>query len=124
VIHLDANYLILGARVSTAENANLQRWLAQGDRLSTSAVAWMEFVTGPVTPAVIDSIRQMIENRILPVGREEAELAAQLFNAIGRKRPARYDCMIAAAAIQAGARLATSNTADYRAFAAQGLQLA
>jgi predicted nucleic acid-binding protein len=42
----------------------------------------------------------------------------------GRKRTARYDCMIAAAAIQAGARLATSNTVDYRTFAAQGLQLA
>ena len=45
------------------------------------------------------------------------------FNAIGRKRSARYDCMIAATAIQNDARLATNNVADYRAFAPLGLRL-
>jgi predicted nucleic acid-binding protein len=124
MIHLDTNYLILGTQVSTPENAGLRRWLIRGERYATSAIAWMEFVTGPVAPAVVESVRQMIENRIVPIGQDEAELAAQLFNTSGRKRAARYDCLIAATAIQAGALLATSNTADYRVFAAQGLQLA
>jgi predicted nucleic acid-binding protein len=123
VIHLDANYLILGASAANAENAHLQAWLRRGELLGTSAVAWMEFVTGPVTPAVVDSVRRVLEDRIVPVGLDEAELAARLFNAIGRKRSARYDCMIAATAIQNDARLATNNITDYRAFAPLGLQL-
>ncbi len=123
VIHLDANYLILGASATNAENSHLQAWLRRGEPLGTSAVAWMEFITGPVAPAVVDSVRRVLEDRIVPVGPDEAELAARLFNAIGRKRSARYDCMIAATAIQNDARLATNNVADYRAFAPLGLRL-
>ena len=123
MIQLDANYLILGASAATAEGANLRGWLSTGELVGTSAVAWMEFVTGPVTPGVVESIRAVIEDRVAAIGFEEAELAARLFNAIGRKRSARYDCMIAAAAIHGEARLATSNVADYRAFVPFGLQL-
>jgi len=123
MIQLDANYLILGSIGSTAQNQDLRRWLTQGESTSASAVAWMEFVTGPVSTATVDAIRQMIDGRILPVSQAEAELAAHLFNATGRKRALRYDCLIAATAIQARARLATSNLADYRLFVPHGLEL-
>jgi predicted nucleic acid-binding protein len=53
----------------------------------------------------------------------QAERAAQLFNSAGRKRASRWDCMIAAAAIETGARLATRNGADFRRFKAAGLDL-
>ena len=124
MIQLDANYLILGAIASTPQCDDLQRWLAAGEAASTSAVAWMEFVTGPVAPAVVDSVRQVIQERIVPVGRGEAELAADLFNAIGRKRAMRYDCLIAATAILAKARLASANRSDFSLFVPHGLELA
>ena len=124
MIQLDANYLILGAVASTPQNADLRRWLSQGEATSTSAVAWMEFVTGPVGPELVASVRQIVEDRILPMGRDEAELAAELFNAVGRERALRYDCLIAATAIRAGARLATANRGDFSLFVPQGLELA
>ena len=124
MIQLDSNFLILGTIASTPQASDLRRWLSQGEAASTSAVAWMEFVTGPAGTEVIESVRQMIEDRIIPIGRDEAELAANLFNQVGRKRALRYDCLIAATAILAGARLATSNRSDFSLFVPHGLELA
>jgi predicted nucleic acid-binding protein len=124
VIHLDANYLILGGIESSPQNGDLKRWLSRGEAASTSAVAWMEFVTGPASPEVIKAISHVIEDRIVPIGRDEAELAARLFNILGRKRTLRYDCLIAATAIQSNARLATANRSDFASFEAHGLELA
>jgi predicted nucleic acid-binding protein len=124
MIQLDANFLILGAIAATPQNADLQRWLSQGEAASTSAVAWMEFKTGPVGPELVESVRQIVEDRIMPIGREEAELAASLFNAVGRKRTLRYDCLIAATAIRTGSRLATANRSDFSLFVSHGLELA
>jgi len=123
MIHLDANYLILGTSASTQQSADIERWLAAGEGLGTSAIAWMEFVTGPVTSEVVAAVRQVLEERIFPVGHEEAELAARLFNALGRRRALRYDCLIAAAAICGGARLATANRSDFSLLAPHGLEL-
>jgi predicted nucleic acid-binding protein len=124
VIQLDANYLILGGNPSAVECANLLRWASEGEVFSTSSIAWMEFVTGPAVPGVIDFMLRFVGERVIAMGREEAELAALLFNDIGRKRSARYDCMIAATAIRSRARLATTNLADFRGFAARGLEVA
>jgi predicted nucleic acid-binding protein len=124
MIQLDANYLILGAIATTSQSAELQRWLSLGEETCTSAIAWMEFVTGPVGADLVGSVRQMIQDRIVPIGREEAELAASLFNLLGRKRALRYDCLIAASAIRSGARLATANRSDFSLFAPYGLALA
>ena len=84
----------------------------------------MEFMTGPVGPELVKSVRQIHEDRIVPIGREEAELAAGLFNAVGRKRTLRYDCLIAATAIRAGSRLATANRSDFSLFVPHSLVLA
>ena len=40
--------------------------------------------------------------RIVSIDGETAELAAELFNAIGRKRALRYDCVIAASSTIGG----------------------
>lgn len=124
MIHLDANYLILATVAGSPEEQRIRAWLGRGEELATSAIAWMEFVTGPVSPAVVAAMTEVIDDRVHPVERKEAELAARLFNAVGRKRALRYDCLIAAAAISAGAALATNNQSDYAQFTGQGLRLA
>ncbi|MGH7995941.1 MAG: type II toxin-antitoxin system VapC family toxin [Opitutaceae bacterium] len=124
MIQLDANYLILGLIASTPQGAELRRWITEGEAASTSAIAWMEFVTGPVQPDVVESARRILEDRIVPIGRDEAELAASLFNLVGRRRALRYDCIIAATAIRTGARLATADRGDFALFAPHGLELA
>lgn len=124
MIHLDANYLIMASHAGTAEAGTVRRWLERNETLATSAIAWMEFATGPVSPDVVDAIRNVIGDRIAAFGQEESELAARLYNAAGRRRGLRYDAMIAAVAINAGAKLATANLADMRVFAPHGLELA
>lgn len=124
MIQLDANYLVLGSISSTAQAKDLKRWLQEGESLGTSSIAWMEFVTGPVKAEVVDSMRQVLEDRISEIGREEAELAAVLFNRTGRKRALRYDSLIAASAILTGSRLATANRSDFALFVPLGLQIA
>lgn len=124
MIHLDSNYLIRGQHLGSAESSTVTRWLEREEPLATSAIAWMEFVTGPAAPEAVESMREAIENRIVDFGEEEAVIAARLYNAIGRRRAHRFDCMIAASAIHAGARLATSNNADFHLFVPHGLKLA
>ena len=124
MIHLDANYLVLANQAGSPEDVALRRWLEADQLLSTSSIAWMEFVSGPVATLVIDSIRHTLGGRIVAFSSAEAELAARLYNLAGRRRALRYDCMIAAAAIAAGAELATRNTNDFQLFTRHGLTLA
>ncbi len=124
MIHLDANYLMLATVAGSPQAQRVRAWLSAGEPLATSAIAWMEFVTGPVSTDVVVAMNGVIEGRIEAVGQVEAELAAQLFNELGRRRPMRYDCLIAACALSHHAALATANTKDFATFAARGLRLA
>lgn len=124
MILLDANYLIAGTHAGSVEATHLLNWLGRDESLATTAVAWMEFITGPVSAEAIDTMRFTLNDRIVAFGSDEAEIAAQLFNAGGRRRNQRYDSMIAAAAISLGARLATRNLSDFQAFVPHGLKLA
>jgi predicted nucleic acid-binding protein len=124
MIHLDTNYLI-GLLVQGSRQATeVDGWLESGESLSASAIAWSEFLNGPVTPVEISRAEAVIESRIVPFGRAEATLAAELFNDTGRRRGSRFDCLIAATAIHARAEVATANGTDFDAFLPRGLKLA
>lgn len=101
----------------------LVRWLEQRETLRISSVAWAEFLCGPVSPGAMEDIA-MVLGEPVAFGALDATLAALLFNASGRRRSSMADCMIAAAALNAKAELATSNAADFKRFARHGLVLA
>jgi predicted nucleic acid-binding protein len=124
MIHLDTNYLI-GLLVKGSPQAqDVDGWLATGQTLAASAIAWTEFLNGPVTPLEVSRVEAVLQSRIISFGQPEATLAAQLFNKTGRRRGSRFDCLIAATAILAQAEVATVNQSDFKVFVPHGLKLA
>ena len=84
MIHLDTNYLIALAVVGSLEAQRVDQWLAAGESVATSALAWTEFLNGPVQPQEIALVESVIESRIVPFDKATAALAAELFNKTGR----------------------------------------
>jgi predicted nucleic acid-binding protein len=124
MICLDTNYLVRGLVKDAPESAQLIQWYQSGEELLSAAPAWYEFLCGPVTGPQINAIRAFLSGGILAFEEIQATEAARLFNRIGRIRRLRVDTMIAATAVVAGARLATSNTEDFKVFLPHGLKLA
>lgn len=124
MIHLDANFLIGATERHSAVQEPLRQWLETGELFATSAIAWAEFLNGPVEVDQVIEVENIIEERVVSFGKVEAQIASMLFNATGRKRGLRADSLIAAAAISAGVPLATLNRKDFVAFLPFGLQLA
>jgi predicted nucleic acid-binding protein len=120
MILIDASFLIRALVPGSAQDARLREWLAAGEELGASAVAWCEFLCGPVEPRLVDRAARIVPRRFV-FGDEEAALAATLFNQVGRRRGSLPDCMIAATAIGLAASLATENVASFRRFESAGL---
>jgi predicted nucleic acid-binding protein len=108
----------------SANAADVDGWLAAGQTLAASAIAWAEFLNGPVSPLEVSRAEAVLQSRIIPFGQQEAVLAAELFNKTGRRRGSRFDCLIAATAVTAQAELATVNQSDFKIFIQHGLTLA
>ncbi len=92
--------------------------------MAASALAWTEFLNGPVQPQEIALVESVIEARVVPFEKATAVFAAELFNKTGRRRGSRFDCLIAATAILAQAEIATVNESDFKVFVPHGLKLA
>lgn len=124
MIVLDANYLIGAPKPGSPELAEIGRWRQAGETLATSAIAWTEFLSGPVTAENIADLRLLLDGGVLEFDEACAATAARLFNATGRKRSLRVDGMIAATTLENKALLATHNLDHFRPFLAHGLKLA
>lgn len=122
MIHLDTSFVIRALVSGTHEDKALRVWIQQAAEIATSALAWGEFLCGPVSPDGIELAAALL-GEPLSFGANEAATAATLFNQSGRRRGTLLDCMIAAVAIEAGAELATANVRDFRRFEAHGLRL-
>jgi len=122
--HLDTNYVIGLVTLDSPLRQILFGWISGGQKFAVSAVAWSEFLNGPVSHSQIQDATVLLEERIIPFGVEEAEIAAKLFNRTGRKRGAKPDCFIAATAICSQMALATRNRKDFLPFVPHGLRLA
>ena len=123
MIHLDTSFLIRALVQGSPEDEILREWIATGESLGMSVIAWAEFLCGPINEAVL-SLASVIVKQRLAYTEAMAVTAARLFNGSGRRRGSMVDCMIAAAAIEANAAIATANPADFRRFKALGLTLA
>jgi predicted nucleic acid-binding protein len=124
MIHLDTNYLLGSLTSPSSVRRQIMAWIRSGETIATSSVVWSEFLTGPVSTQEIQHAQGLLQGRIIPFDEREAEIAAKLFNHIGRKRAMRTDCFIAATALRAGVPLATLNKKDFNRFATLGLRLA
>ncbi len=122
MIHFDTNALIMLPHWAREGHAAITR-VVEGEAAAVCAIVWYEFLMGPVDETEIRLAHAFVRGRIVPVEESDAALAAQLFNAAGRRRTLRTDGLIAACAIRAQAHLATLNVADFEPFVPQGLQL-
>lgn len=122
MIHFDTNALIalpLWAR----EHHPVIRQVVDGEPAGVCSVVWYEFLIGPIEATEIDLAHAFLQGRIVGVDREDAVMAATLFNVAGRRRTLKTDALIAAAAIRANAQFITVNSADFEPFVSHGLRL-
>jgi predicted nucleic acid-binding protein len=119
-VHLDTSFLIRSLIAGTSERHDLREWLRVDRAVAISSVAWTEFLSGPVDQRIIAAVLRFVGD-VSPFEREDAELAATLFNETGRRRRLLTDCMIAATALNRSASLATSNVRDFAKFEEFGL---
>ena len=124
VILLDTNYLIRLLVSGSQEFERVSDWLLQDDALATASICWYEFCCGPVSDQEQGLVLSVLKGGILPLNEQAARRSAELFNATGRLRSLKLDCLVAGTALAAGARVTTSNLRDFSAFVPWGLGLA
>ena len=113
-ILLDTTVLIDALRGRSAVE-RLRALRAAGDVPCTSAVNVEEMVRG-LFPREIAAAHRLFDGlRVAPLGRGEGELAGSWRRDFARRGVtlAQADCLIAAAAVGIGARLATGNPRDF-----------
>jgi len=123
MIHFDTNFLIQATIAGSPAHEQFRRWAAAGEGFGVSSIAWSEYLCGPLDATARTLALQIFPNPE-PFLSADAALAANLFNQTGRRSRSLADCMIAAAAIRCGAKLATANLADFQPFVSLGLILA
>jgi predicted nucleic acid-binding protein len=122
LIHLDTNFLIRSLVHGSEQGLRLNQWLNAGESVNLSAIAFTEFLCGPVSGEQLQIAARLFPHPE-PFESKDSQLAADLFNQTGRRRGTLIDCMIAAIAIRAQASLATANLSDFRHFTLLGLRL-
>ena len=123
MIHLDTNLLIAAIDASHPHYLQARAALSTSKPAAAASVAWTEFLSKPIPQERLSALTVMLGNRVIPSEKQEAELAAHLFQIPGVKRAQRMDTMIAATAILSGAELATVNIQDFALFVPCGLKV-
>jgi len=122
VIHCDTSFLIRAAVPRTSQSVALRQWVKERRSLAVSAIAWGEYLCGPVSDAERRAYEELLGAPIAFVP-AASEVAAHLFNVSGRRRGTFTDCLIAASAIVEGAEFVTVNTAHFVRMVPVGLRL-
>lgn len=122
MIHLDTNFLVAMEDPTSKAAVMLRSWLEHSEDINTSALAWAEYLCGPLSESEFRAASTILPQPEPLIG-EDAEVASKLFNFCGRRRGSFVDCMIAAIAIRQKAQLVTMNTQDFIPFEPFGLKL-
>lgn len=120
---LDTNALVALADPIHPLFRSIESEIRRGSICSTNSVAWHEYVRGPLSDTDHQRTLWILENRIHTLDKDDAEVAALLFNRSGRKRSTTSDCLIAASALRRDLFLVTWNLSDFEPFSAYGLKL-
>ena len=123
MIHLDANLLIALIKKSDVHHPAAARVIAGPGPFGCSSVAWMELHSKPVHHRDTVALKTLLNAGVFPLDEACAALAGEIYHRTGSKRRTRLDTMVAAAAIHAGAELATVNAGDFEPFVPHGLKL-
>ena len=123
MVHCDTNFVIQATVAGSPAHAQFTAWAAAGEAANVSAIAWAEFLCGPMD-ATAEALARQIFPHPEPFLPADAALAARLFNQTGRRSRTLADCMIAAVAIRCGTKLATLNAGDFQPLTRHGLVLA
>ncbi len=100
----------------------VESWLRDGHTLHASAMAWAEFLCGPLLPEE-NALAAELLHSVLPITAGLAVEAGRLFHETDRRSRSLADCLIATAAVVARVPLATKNRDDFEPFLAHGLEL-
>lgn len=122
MIHFDTNALIALPQWARDGQSVVKR-VVRGEAAAACAVVWYEYLLGPLVDGEAELAHAFLGGRVEPVADADAALAAQLFNAAGRRRTLKTDALIAAVAIRAKADFVTINVADFEPFVPHGLRL-
>ena len=76
MIHVDTNILIEIVTLGSPMAKKLAEWLKTGEQLATSAIAWSEFLSGPVSEHQINGVKTVLADQIVQFGVAEAATAA------------------------------------------------
>jgi len=121
-LHLDASFLIHALVPDSPQAEVLGRWLASGRGVAMSTLAWAEVLCRLPQSNDQDLARRIVREHI-PVSLDDATDAARLFKLTGQRAGTLLDCVVAAAAIQAGSPLATAEPQEFQGLRAHGLQM-
>jgi hypothetical protein len=83
MIHLDINYLVASLVPGSVQAIQINAWLSAGETLGIAAMAWAEFLCGPVSAAHVWAARHTVMV-FEDVNSVDAAKAAGLFNSTGR----------------------------------------
>jgi predicted nucleic acid-binding protein len=121
-IELDSNFLIAVLNAKGSQSKLLHSWTRAGVRIQISAIAWSEYLCGPLDATAAAFARRLV-NSVEAFTEDDAQLASALFQNTGRRSRSHVDCMIAAHAIRRDAALATLNVRDFQPFQKFDLRL-
>jgi len=86
----------------------------EGHRLSLSSIVLYEWLRGPRKHAELVAQEELFpRSAAVPFGTAEADIAARLYQSVGRARGREIDLAVAATALADGAALWTLNAADF-----------
>jgi len=115
VIHLDTSLLVDALTGPRRSAGALRKTIERGERVTLSTLVLYEWRRGPRQPEELAAQEALFPNEsVVPFGRQEAVLAAELYRAITRPRGREIDLAIAACALANEAEFWTLNPQDFR----------